>query len=282
MNRTISFLAMLAAGTVLAAAASAASLDEIKERGTIVVGVKTDYKPFGFRDPSGELVGIEPDLAADLAKRLGVKLELVPVVASNRIEFLQQGRIDALIATMSDKPERRESVQAIEPLYYSDSVNVLANDRANLKTWDDLKGKPVCATSGSWYNRNVAEKYGAEIVAFDGSSNPLLALQQGKCVGYLYDQSYIEGRLTENEWKNGYSMPLEGILQTPWMMAVAKGNDSLAAEMSEATKEWMASGKIVEEEKKYGITPTAYSQEMHDKYANEAGGSSSGDKTSTN
>ena len=66
------------------------------------------------------------------------------------------------------------------------------------------------------------------------------------------------------------------------MMAVAKGNDSLAAEMSEATKEWMASGKIVEEEKKYGITPTAYSQEMHDKYANEAGGSSSGDKTSTN
>ncbi len=270
MTRTTTFLSALAATTILAAsAAAAASVDEIKARGTLIVGVKADYKPFGYRDPSGAVVGIEPDLAADLAKRLGVKLELVPVVASNRIEFLQQGRVDALIATMSDKPERRKSVQAVEPLYYSDSVNVLANDKAKITSWEDLKGKPVCATSGSWYNRDVAEKYGAEIVAFDGADRPLLALQQGKCVGYLFDQSYIQGRLAEDQWKTGYSMPLKGILEAPWMMAVAKGNDSLEKVMSDATKEWMASGKIVDEEKKYGITPTAYSERMHDEYASK-------------
>src|SRR5580692_2005492 len=135
----------------LASARAADGVDAIKQRGTLIVGVKADYKPFGYRDPSGNVVGIEPDLAADIAKRLGVKLELIPVAASNRIEFLQQGKIDVLIATMSDRPERRRVVQAIEPLYYADYVNILLNKKAGIKDWADLKDKPVCATSGAWY-----------------------------------------------------------------------------------------------------------------------------------
>ena len=60
------------------------------------------------------------------AKRLGVKLELVPVVASNRIQFLQQGKIDLMIATMSDTPERRKIVDIVDPNYYGSGTNVLA------------------------------------------------------------------------------------------------------------------------------------------------------------
>lgn len=81
---------------MLGSAQAADGVDAIKQRGTLNVGVKADYKPFGYRDPAGNVVGIEPDLAADIAKRLGVKLELVPVAASNRIEFLQQGKVDLL------------------------------------------------------------------------------------------------------------------------------------------------------------------------------------------
>src|SRR3546814_10716551 len=64
---------------VSAAAARADVVDDIKERGTLIVGSKADYKPYGFLDPSGKIVGLEPELAADVAKKLGVKLELVPV-----------------------------------------------------------------------------------------------------------------------------------------------------------------------------------------------------------
>src|SRR6476469_4492094 len=142
-------IAMIAA-LVSAPLLAQSSLDDIKKRGTLIVGVKADYKPYGFRDPTGNIVGIEPDLAADVAKRLGVKLELVSVAASNRIEFLQQGKIDLLIATMSDRPERRKVVQVIEPLYYSDYVNILINKKAVIKDWAELKDKPVCATSGAW------------------------------------------------------------------------------------------------------------------------------------
>ena len=92
-------------------------LADVKKKGVLVVGTKADYRPFGYLDPSGKIVGFEPDLAADAAKRLGVKLELVPVVASNRIQFLQQGKIDMMIATMSDTPERRKIVDIVEPDY---------------------------------------------------------------------------------------------------------------------------------------------------------------------
>ena len=60
-------------------------------------------------------LGFEPDIAKLVADKLGVKLELEPVVSSNRMQFLQQGKIDLMIATMNDKPDRRQLVGIIEP-----------------------------------------------------------------------------------------------------------------------------------------------------------------------
>ena len=80
----------------------------VLEKGKIVVGVKADYKPWGFRNESGEIVGMEVDMAQDVADALGVELELVAVQSSNRMQFLEQGKIDLMIATMSDRDDRRK------------------------------------------------------------------------------------------------------------------------------------------------------------------------------
>src|SRR4026207_1317258 len=122
----------LLAGVFGIGVARADVLADLKKKGVLVVGTKADYRPFGYLDPSGKIVGFEPDLAADVAKRLGVKLELVPVGASNRIQFLQQGKIDMMIATMSDTPERRKIVDIVEPDYYASGTNVLAKKSENL------------------------------------------------------------------------------------------------------------------------------------------------------
>lgn len=266
--RTVARAFILAASTLLATGGVFAAdvMETIKSRGTLIVGVKPDYKPFGFRDPNGTLVGIEPDLADDLAKRLGVKLELVPVISSNRIEFLQQGKIDIVLATMSDTPERRKVVQAIDPPYYSDFANVLLSKKSGVTSWEALKGKPVCATSAAWYNKDVSRKYGVELSAFDGSEKPLFALKQGNCVGYLYDQTFLQGKLLDAEWSTDYAMPLKGILDTPWIMAVAPGQDAMKTFLEGVTKDWMKAGTIISAEKKWGIPPTEYSTKMHDKY----------------
>ena len=64
--------------------------NKVMSRGKLVVGVKADYKPWGYRDSSGEIVGMEIDMAKDVAAKMGVDLELVAVQSSNRMQFLEQ------------------------------------------------------------------------------------------------------------------------------------------------------------------------------------------------
>src|SRR5260370_38489636 len=117
---------LVVSGAVLAFAPPTAApvaaqdtLAKIKQRGTLIVGIKNDYKPWGFVDPSGQTVGMEIDLAKDVADRLGVKLDLVPVTAANRMAFLQQGRIDLISATTGYTPQRRSDVAMIDANYSS-------------------------------------------------------------------------------------------------------------------------------------------------------------------
>ena len=175
--------------------ANADDLATIKRRGTLIVGVKTDYPPFGFRSPSGEIVGIEPALAADVAKSLGVKLELVPVAASNRIQFLEQGKIDLIIATMNGTLMRRWAVEMVKPSYYAAGYNIMVPQSINLKSWAELKGKPVCGIQGAYYNYEATMNFELKVTAFAGTAEALTALKQGRCVGLLYDDTWIEGAM---------------------------------------------------------------------------------------
>ena len=75
--------------------AFAGKLDDIKARGTLIAGVKDSQPPFGYVDEATrQIVGLEPDLCAALAAKLGVKLELKPVTSATRIPMLDQGAID--------------------------------------------------------------------------------------------------------------------------------------------------------------------------------------------
>jgi polar amino acid transport system substrate-binding protein len=263
------YFSIAAAGVVLgmltATAASADALDDIKKKGVLVVGTKADYRPFGFLDPSGKIVGFEPDLAADVAKRLGVTLELVPVVASNRIQFLQQGKIDMMIATTSDTPERRKIVDIVDPNYYGSGTNVLAPKSAGLKSWEGLRGKKVCLIQGAFYNKELQEKYGVDGVAFPGTAEAYAALKNGNCVAFAYDDTAIVGEMQKPEW-SAYEMPLDSILFVPWGLAVKQGEKAFADMMSKTAVEWHKSGMIQDLEKKWGIKPTKFAQEMRDKY----------------
>jgi polar amino acid transport system substrate-binding protein len=256
-------LAALAGVALAATPAAAQTLDKIKQRGVLVVGTKADYKPFGFRDPSGAIVGFEPDLAKDVADKLGVKLELEPVVSSNRMQFLQQGKIDLMIATMNDKPDRRQVVGIVEPLYYASGVNVLASKKAGLKSWEQLKGQKVCGIQGAWYNKPVAEKYGADIVAFKGQSEAETALMQGNCIGWVYDDTAFAERLADAKWKD-FEMPLETILEEPWGIAVKleERDGPWGKFVSETIADWHRSGRLIELEKKWNIPPSAYLKKM--------------------
>lgn len=265
--RKFAFGALLAATVVAGSSgyASAAGLQEIKSKGVLIAGVKADYRPFGYRASNGEIVGIEPDLAKDVADRLGVKVQFVPVVASNRTQFLQQGKIDMIIATMADLPERDETMGMVRPDYYSAGINLMLPEAAKITSWEGIRGRKVCAIQGANYNRPLTEKYGAEIVAFAGSAEALNALQQGRCVGFYFDESFIAGKLLESEWK-GYGMPLPGRDPQAWALAVRKGDQEFKEFMVKTVEDWHKTGKILELETKYGLKHSKFVEEMHDKY----------------
>ena len=246
--------------------ANADALATIKQRGTLIVGVKADYPPFGFRAPSGKIEGIEPTLAADVAKSLGVKLELVPVVASNRMQFLEQGKIDLMIATMTDTPERARVVDIVHPDYYASGYNLMLPKSMHITDWKQLNGKPVCGIQGAYYNKEAAQQFGIHVVAFTGTAEALTALKQGRCVGFIYDDTSIAADLLQPAWSD-YDMPLETQDAKPWGLAVRNGEPKWAAYMSDMVKKWEKDGTILELETKYGIKHSKFAQEMHQKYS---------------
>lgn len=253
-----------AAGAVTAGAARADAIDDIRKSGKLVVGVKTDYAPYGFLGADGRIVGLEPDLAGDVAAVLGVGLELVPVVASDRLQLLEDGRIDLIIATMADREERSETVLVVDPGYYASGANVLT--RGPFVRWEDLKGEPVCGIQGAFANRRAADEFGAEIVAFKGTAEALTALRQNRCVAFVYEDSFIVARLAEPDWQ-GWKMPLPSLDEASWGLAVRKGEAALAALMSGMVVQWHLSGRILELERKYGLQPTAYAARMHELFS---------------
>lgn len=264
-SRTYIGVGLIGLGLAATAPANADTLRDVIESGTLTVGVKADYKPYGYLDTNGNVVGIEPDLAQDAANVLGVELELIEVVASNRMQFLEQGRIDVMIATMTDTMERRGVVEILNPDYYSSGTNILARKSSEFSDWSDLDGVPVCGVQGAFYNRKTEEEFGADIVGFTGTSEALNALQQGRCAAFVYDDSFLNSRLQEDSWAD-YEMPLETIDDAPWGMAVKTGETAMAAFMSGMIVHWHTTGRIVELEEEYGIEPVPFTRRMHERY----------------
>ncbi len=242
--------------------------NKVMKRGKMVVGVKADYKPWGYRDTSGAIVGMEADMAQIAADAMGVEVELVAVQSSNRMQFLENGKIDLMIATMSDRVDRRKIVGITQPNYYTSGTNVMSPKAVGIKKWEDLKGKPVCGKQGAFYNKVVADRYDAKIIAFTGNAEAKQALRDKKCIAWVYDDSSIMSDLSSGNYDD-FEMPLNSEDDNPWGLAVPLGEkDCIFGNfMSGLTFNMHQSGKLIELEKKWGIKPTQYLADNAERYS---------------
>ncbi|MFY0616959.1 transporter substrate-binding domain-containing protein [Shimia sp.] len=241
--------------------------NKIMDRGTIVVGVKADTKPWGYLNSDGSLIGMEADMAAQVAETLGVELELVGVQSSNRMQFLEQGKIDLMIATMSDRADRRDIVGVVQPNYYTSGTNIMAPKALGFTDWSQLKDKPVCGKQGAFYNKIIEERHGAEVIAFTGNAEAKQALRDKKCVAWVYDDSSIAADLASGEYGD-YEMPLKTEDDNPWGLAVPKGEEScvFGKFMSGMQYGWLQSGELLELEKKWGIQQSQFLIDQQDRF----------------
>ncbi|HLI10157.1 MAG TPA: transporter substrate-binding domain-containing protein [Alphaproteobacteria bacterium] len=175
-------LALLAFGTLaVAQPARALTVDDILSKKKLVVGVLTDFPPYGGTDSNQKPAGYDADVARLMAKYLGVELDLVPVTGPNRIPYLLTNKIDVLIATFGITPERAKQVQFSIP-YSSIDVYLLAPKKLNIKGPADLKGVKIAVARASTQDASltaIAPKE-ARIMRFDDDASAIQALLSGQ------------------------------------------------------------------------------------------------------
>ena len=175
--------ACLAAALCLATAAKADKLDDIIASGTLRCAVVLDFPPMGSRDASNNPIGFDVDYCNDLAKALGVTAEIVETPFPQRIPALMSGQVDVGVASTSDTLERAKTVGFTIP-YFAFEMVVTANEKSGIKSFDDMKGKTVGATAGTFeaiaLEGQVKKWGGGEFRPYQTQADVFLALSQGQ------------------------------------------------------------------------------------------------------
>jgi ABC-type amino acid transport substrate-binding protein len=200
------------------------TLEVVKKRGKLVAGVKTDFPPFGYVDAAGKNLGFDVDVAHLFAKALfndDQQLELVAVTSGNRIPFLQSGKIDIIIATVTVTDERRLVVEFSAPYFLSGSL-LLVPKASPVNSLDDLAGKTVAVVQGAIQDKDVEQlQPKANRVKFGKVSEAVLAVKGGRADAYAHDDILVLTLAKENSDLRAAGKPF---IPRPYGIAVRKGD----------------------------------------------------------
>ena len=244
--RGLRSFAMFVFACLAVAPAAAGTLDDVKQRGELIVGVKTDFPPFGSVDSSGKNVGFDVDLAYAFAKALfgdESKVQFVSVTSGNRIPFLQSNKIDIIMASMTITDERAEVVDFSEPYFLSGSLLMTPAD-SSIQGVEDLAGKTVAVIQGAVQDTLVAELAPeAERVKFGKVSEAVLALKTGRADAYVHDDIVILTLSKENPDLKPVGKPFKPL---PYGIAVRKGDTDFINWVDEQLKTMKEDGSFDE------------------------------------
>ncbi|WP_346836360.1 ABC transporter substrate-binding protein [Ralstonia solanacearum] len=223
--------AVLAVAVLYAPAARADRLDDIKKAGVLRVGVFDANPPFGFADAkSGQPVGLDVDYAQEIARKLGVKLELRATNPANRAPLLTSGKVDLIAANFTITDERRKQIDFSTP-YFASGLQFIAR-KGVLKQPDNLKkdGIRLGVDKGTTQEATLREGYpNARVIAYDDSPLALTALRSGAIQAFAQDGAKLGALLA--------TLPNRGELEiSPFVLTreymgvgVPKGETQLAA-----------------------------------------------------
>ncbi|SFC70202.1 amino acid ABC transporter substrate-binding protein, PAAT family [Bacillus sp. OV322] len=228
-------------------------LAQIKDRGKIIVGVKNDTRLFGLKNPSsGKVEGFDIDIARALAKEIlgdENKVQFKEVTSKTRMPLLQNGDIDAIIATMTITDERKKEVDFTD-VYFDAGQSLLVKKGSKITGIQDLKkGTKVLAVKGSTSAINIREKApDTTVLEFENYSEAFAALKSKQGDALTTDDAILYGMVDEDP---SYELVGGTFTKEPYGIAVKKGNKKLVDELNKALKKLKDSGKY---------------QEIHDKW----------------
>jgi polar amino acid transport system substrate-binding protein len=205
--------------------AAAQTVDEIIKKGELVVGIDLTNAPWGFLDAKQEPAGFDPAFAKLVADKLGVKLRIERVTGPTRIPYLQSGRADVIISTLSVTAERAKQVWFTAPYAPNPLILIAPKDKA-YKQYADLKGARVAVPRGSPQDLAVTKNApDAVMMRFDDDASAQQALMTGQA-DLLGGGMLVPGTL--NKMNPGKDYESKIVLNELYMsMAVKKGQADL-------------------------------------------------------
>ena len=211
------------------------TLDEIKASGTINIGVFSDKNPFGYVDENGEYQGYDVYFAKRIGEDLGLTVNYVSTEAANRVEYLETGKVDIILANFTVTAERAEKVDFALP-YMNVALGVVSPDSRVIKDLSEIgEGDQVIVISGT-----TAEDYliknNPEITLqkYDTYANAKNALENGNAVAWANDNTEVIAFALENA---GYTVGIPSLgSQDTIAPAVSKGNETLLTWINDEIK----------------------------------------------
>jgi aspartate/glutamate/glutamine transport system substrate-binding protein len=191
MNRKKYVLSLVALGVLTLACLGqgmAGTLQDVKARGKLVAGVRTDLPPFGFVDKKGVANGIDIDIARALAKGLFGKedaVEFFAVTKTNGISFLNAKEVDVLLGAIIIGESHKEVIDYSVP-YFEGGHLILARNDSRVSRYQDLAGKKVATIQGSTGDITVGQLVPrAERIEFTRHSEALQALKDRRVDAFV-------------------------------------------------------------------------------------------------
>lgn len=241
------FRAAALALTALALTASLASCgnmrttDKIKADGKLVMLTNAAFPPFEYVS-NGNVVGVDVDIATEIAKELGVELEVKDMAFDGIVAAVKSGKGDIGVAGMSINEERLESVDfSVEYVSSSLYIIVPANG-STVASADDLVNKTIGVQTGTTADVFTSDIEGATISRFNNFLDAAAALKAGKCDAIVVDE------LPSQEIVKANADTLVR-LETPlteekYAIALQKGNDTLLETINTVLERLLSEGKI--------------------------------------
>ncbi len=213
-----------------------------RDSNELVVGMDLSYPPFETIDPAGKPTGVSVDLAQALGRSLGRPVRVENIPFTGLIPSLKTGKIDCIISSMTDTPERRGSIAFSDP-YLSTGLALLVSKDSTVQGVADLDqtGRTIAVRQGTtgevWARANIKQ---AKILGLEKESSAVMEVMQGKADAFLYDQMSI--------WKNALEQAdktralLTPIQKEQWAIGLRLEDQDLRERINSFLRDFRATG----------------------------------------
>ena len=202
------------------------TLDEIKAAGTINIGVFSDKNPFGYVDENGEYQGYDIYFGNRIGEDLGVEINYVSTEAANRIEYLQTGKVDVILANFTVTPERAEEVDFALP-YMNVALGVISPESNVITSLDNWNaGDQMIVISGTTAETYLTKNYpDIPLQKYDSYATAKNALENGNGVAWANDNTEVIAFANQNP---GYTVGIPSLGSADTIApAVSTGNTTV-------------------------------------------------------